>query len=117
MRAGAIYRDGRCVVRKVWRAASPWTRLRGLLGRKPLEPAAAEGLLLEPCSSVHTFWMRYPLDLVFLDSDNRVLNICRSVPPWSARASPGARKTLELAAGSVEAFQPCIGEELVWRMH
>lgn len=117
MKSGALYRGEHCVVPTVWRAANPWTRLRGLLARKPLKPAAAEGLLIEPCSSVHTFWMNYPLDLVFLDRNNRVVGICENVAPWSARAARGARKTLELAAGSVGMFKPCIGEELIWRVH
>ena len=117
MRTGALYRGEECVVPTVWRAANPWTRLRGLLGRKPLEPAAAEGLLIEPCSSVHTFWMGYPLDLIFFDRNSRVVSVCENVAPWSARAARGARKTLELAAGSVMVFKPCIGEELIWRIH
>jgi uncharacterized membrane protein (UPF0127 family) len=117
MKTGALYRGEDCVVPTVWHAADPWTRLRGLLGRRPLEPRAAEGLLIEPCGGVHTFWMSYPLDLVFLDRNNRVLNICENVNPWSTRAARGARKTLELAAGSVVVFGPRIGEELIWRMH
>ena len=117
MRTGALYRGEQCVVPTVWRAANPWTRLRGLLGRKPLEPAAAQGLLIEPCASVHTFWMDYALDLVFLDRNNRVLGICEKVVPWSTRGARGARKTLELAAGGVGIFKPSIGEELIWRSH
>jgi uncharacterized membrane protein (UPF0127 family) len=117
VRAGALYRGEQCVVPTVWHAATPWARLRGLLGRKPLEPAAMEGLLIEPCASVHTFWMDYPLDLIFLDRNNRVLTICENVAPWSARASRGARKALELVAGSVAVFEPRSGEELIWRIH
>ena len=117
MKTGTLYRGDRCVVPMVWHAANTWTRLRGLLGRKPLEAAAQEGLLIEPCSSVHTFWMRYPLDLIFLDSNSRVVGICENVTPWSMRAGRNARKTLELAAGSVAVFGPRIGEELVWRGH
>jgi uncharacterized membrane protein (UPF0127 family) len=117
MRTGALYRGEQCVVPTVWRAANPWTRLRGLLGRKPLQPAAAEGLLIEPCSSVHTFWMEYPLDLIFFDRNSRVLEVCQNVAPWSARAARGARKTLELAAGSILVLEPHIGEELIWRGH
>lgn len=117
MRSGALYRGEQCIVPTVWHAANPWTRLRGLLGRKALEPAAAEGLLIEPCSSVHTFWMEYPLDLIFLDRTNRVLEICEAVGPWSIRVARGARKTLELAAGSVVVLEPRIGEELIWRGH
>jgi len=115
VRVGAFYRGEKCVVPMVWHATNPWTRLRGLLGRKPLGPAAQEGLLIEPCSSVHTFWMTYPLDLIFLDSNSRVLGICEGVAPWSTRIGCGARKALELAAGSVAVFGPRIGEELIWR--
>ncbi len=117
MRAGALYRGQKCVVPTVWHAANPWMRLRGLLGRKPLRPGALGGLLIEPCFSVHTFWMRYPLDLIFLDSNNRVLDICGNVAPWSTRTGRGARKTLELAAGSIAVIGPRIGEELIWRSH
>lgn len=116
MRAGALYRGEQCVVPTVWHAANPWTRLRGLLGRKPLVPAAVEGLLIEPCASVHTFWMDYPLDLIFLDRNNLVLDIFENVAPWSTRAARGARKTLELVAGGVAVFEPRIGEELIWRI-
>jgi uncharacterized protein len=117
VRSGALYRGEQCIVPTVWHAANPWTRLRGLLGRKPLEPAAAEGLLLEPCSSVHTFCMGYPLDLIFLDRNNRVLEVCEKVSPWSMRGARGAAKTLELAGGSVVLLEPRIGEELIWRGH
>jgi uncharacterized membrane protein (UPF0127 family) len=117
VKTGALYRGEHCVVPTVWYAANPWTRLRGLLGRKPLEPAAAEGLLLEPCSRVHTFGMAYPLDVIFLDCNNRVLDICENVTPWSIRGARGGRKTLELAAGSIVAFAPRRGEELIWRSH
>lgn len=117
MKRGGLYRGEQCVVPTVWRAANPWTRLRGLLARKPLEPAAAEGLLIEPCASVHTFWMRYSLDLVFLDRNSRVLDVCENVTPWSTRGVRGARKTLELAAGSLKVLEPRIGELLTWRTH
>ena len=117
MRTGALYRGEHCVVPTVWHAVNPWTRLRGLLGRKPLEPAAAEGLLIEPCSSVHTFWMNYPLDLIFLDRNNCVLDIRENVAPGSICNARGARKTLELMAGGVVVFEPRIGEELTWRIH
>jgi uncharacterized membrane protein (UPF0127 family) len=72
--------------------------MRGLLGRKPL--AADEGLLLTPCSSVHTSFMRYPLDLVFLESDLTVLGIREHVKPWRVAGWVGARSVLELRAGA-----------------
>jgi uncharacterized membrane protein (UPF0127 family) len=115
---GAFYRGEQCVVQTVWHATNPWTRLRGLLGRRPLAGDAVEGLLIEPCGSVHTLGMTYPLDLVFLDRHNRVVDLCGDVAPWRFRAAQGrARKTLELMAGGLAAFKPRIGEEFIWRLH
>lgn len=77
-------------------------RLRGLLGCPPLE--CGEGLLLRPCSSVHTWFMGYPLDLVFLDGDGHVLRTVVSLPPFRFALGPkGTRSILELPAGAVEA--------------
>jgi len=116
VKAGAIYRGDACVVERVWRAANPWTRLRGLLGRRPLRHG--EGLLIEPCGSVHTFGMRYALDLVFLDRADRVVDVCAGLAPMRVRASRAkARKTLELPAGSLDRLVPVIGETLAWRAH
>src|SRR5215207_4523882 len=58
------------------------TRMKGLLGRRSLEPG--EGLLLQPAGSVHTAFMRFAIDVVFLDRDLRVLRVAASVRPWRA---------------------------------
>jgi hypothetical protein len=111
---GTLHREGgRPLLARVWRAASAWERLRGLLGRAPL--AADEALLLEPCSSVHTFGMRYPIDLAYLDRDGRVLRVVARVKPARLSARPGARATLEMAAGAAEALGLRPGERLEWR--
>jgi len=78
-------------------ADSYWTRLRGLVGRRGLDPG--EGLLLRPANSVHTAFMRFPIDVVFLDRDLTVLDVVESVPPWRVKARRGARAVLELGAG------------------
>lgn len=114
VRMGAIHREGRCLIPRVWRADNPLTRLRGLLGRRPLCGNAQEALLLVPCNSVHTFAMGYPLDIVFLDANERVLGWHCGVRPWRARACVRARATLELDAGSVEILRPQPGERWKW---
>ena len=81
-------------------ADTAWTRLRGLMGKKALAPG--EGLLLRPSGSVHTCFMRFPIDVVFLDADLEVLRVASAVRPWRARAQRGARAVLELAAGEAE---------------
>jgi uncharacterized membrane protein (UPF0127 family) len=81
-----------CVVAESFAA-----RLRGLLGRRALP--AREGMLIRRESSVHTFFMRFAIDVVFLDADERVLRIDPDVGPWRLKACRGARSVLELAAG------------------
>ena len=78
-------------------ADRPWTRLRGLLGRSDLPEG--EGMLFRRTGSVHTMFMRFPIDVVFLDAGLEVLSVRESVPAWRAVKQRGARVTLELAAG------------------
>ena len=58
-----------------------------------------EGLLLRPANSVHTAFMRFPIDVVFLDGELTVLDVVEDVPPWRMKARKGARAVLELGAG------------------
>jgi uncharacterized protein len=78
-------------------ADSPFLRLRGLLGRDGLEQG--EGLLLRPASAVHTCFMRFPIDAVFLDRDLTVVRIVSDLRPWRVAACRGSKAVLELAAG------------------
>ncbi len=73
------------------------SRMRGLLGRRELP--SDEGILLRPASSIHTWFMRFAIDAVFLDGDLRVLRIAPELPAWRFAARRGARAVLELAAG------------------
>ena len=81
-------------------ADTPLARMKGLLGRRSLD--AGEGLLLRPAGSVHTAFMRFAIDVVFLDRDLRVLRIAPSVAPWRVVAQRGAKAVLELPAGGAE---------------
>src|ERR687894_791859 len=96
----------RCVV-----ADTPTSRLRGLLGRSELRPG--EGLLLRPASAIHTCFMRFPIDAVFLDRDWRVVGISGDVRPWRAASSRGAKAVLELAAGESARLRLAPGDQLV----
>ncbi|NHZ35294.1 DUF192 domain-containing protein [Massilia rubra] len=92
--------DKRCVeVRgiRISVAYSFGARLVGLLGRRALAPD--EGLLLAPCSNIHTLFMRFAIDVVFLDSEGLILAIHRDVKPWRVRAARRAYACLELAGG------------------
>ena len=84
----------RCVV-----AETPLTRLRGLLGRSGL--GSGEGLLIRPTSAIHTCFMRFPIDAVFLDREFVVLRVVGDLRAWRVAACRGSRSVLELAAGEV----------------
>lgn len=77
------------------RALRTWPeRLRGLLGTG----AEAEGVLLSRCSSIHTFGMRYPLDVAFLGERGEVLRVCRGLGPRCVASCHGARCVIERPA-------------------
>jgi uncharacterized protein len=86
-------------------------RLRGLLGRTDLAPG--EGLLLRPSGSIHTWFMNFAIDAVFLDRDLRVVHIAGSIPPWRTARGRSARAVLELAAGEADRRRIGIGDVLV----
>jgi len=101
---------GRVVVRRCELADGFFSRFRGLLGRRGLDPG--EGLLLSPSSSVHTMFMRFPIDVVFLDRELQVVGVSADVRPWRLAGRRGARHVLELAAGEAQVRGIRPGERL-----
>ena len=88
--------DGDLIVRASV-ARSMWSRLRGLIAR-PLP--AGSGLLLPACSSVHTHFMSYPIDVVYLSGDESIVKVVPALRPWRfSAARGGAKHVLELPAG------------------
>ncbi len=87
-----------------------FSRFRGLLGRRGLPPG--EGLLLRPSSSVHTMFMRFPIDVVFLDRGLQVVGVSAEVRPWRLAGRRGTRHVLELGAGEAQARGIRTGERL-----
>ena len=75
-----------------------WERLRGLIGRRDLPPG--RGLLILRCNAIHTFFMRFPIDAVFYDRQDRVVRTVRNIRPWRLFVWGGFRavKVLETAA-------------------
>ena len=111
MKTGVLTKAGRTLIGEVLMADRFWTRAVGLLGRDSLGTDRA--LFLAPCASIHTFFMRFPLDLVFLGPAMRVVKVVRDVRPFRIVSGGfGALGVLELQAGwlSAEAVQP--GDEL-----
>ncbi len=85
-------------------ADRPWTRLRGLLGRSGLE--AGQGMLFRPAGSIHTMFMRFPLDVLFCDRELVVVGVERNLPPWRTARRRGAKVVVELAAGAAAGVDP-----------
>jgi len=87
-----------------------FSRLRGLLGRRELH--ADESLLLSPTSSIHTFFRRFPIDVVFLDRDLTVLATREPVRPWRMVSCRRAHSALELPAGACRRWAVRPGDRL-----
>jgi uncharacterized protein len=112
-RAGALRAEnvtrGRTLATRVAVADGPWSRLRGLIGRSPL--AAGEALLITPCSGIHTFFMGFPIDVLFLDAGGLVVAALGPLPPWRlTRIYPAAAVALELPPGTLAASGTADGD-------
>ena len=93
-------RNGALVAADVERAGTVGARLKGLLGRDGLEQGRA--LVIAPCTSIHTFFMRFAIDAAFLDGSGRVVRAIGNLRPWRAtRVYPGAALVVELPAGTL----------------
>jgi uncharacterized protein len=92
--------SGRVLVEDLELAKSSWSRFVGLMGRPTLEKG--RGLWIEPCNSIHMFFMRFAIDVLFLDRQRQVKKVMLNLKPW--RISPivfGARTVVELPAGTL----------------
>lgn len=91
---------GAWVARKVEKADTFWSRAKGLLGRESLDPEG--GMWLDPCTSVHGFFMAFPIDIAFLDAGLKVVRVER-LPAWGLSSwVRRARSVLELPEGAGE---------------
>src|SRR5436190_49832 len=99
--------DGAVVCERCTVARNPLTRMRGLLGRRGL--AAGEGLMLQSAGSIHTFFMRFPIDAVFLYADQRVLKVAAVMPPWRAAGVENRLRVASDIAQQVRRGEPSLG--------
>jgi uncharacterized membrane protein (UPF0127 family) len=102
--------SGRVIVADLEMARTSWSRFVGLMGRQSL--GAGAGLWIEPCNSIHMFFMRFAIDVLFLDRQQRVKKVMLNLKPW--RISPivfGARTVVELPAHSL-ADRGLVGSQL-----
>jgi uncharacterized membrane protein (UPF0127 family) len=85
-------------------------RRKGLLGRSGLESSSA--IIIAPCFSIHTMFMRFNIDVVFVDDDGRAVKVVRDMTPWRIAVDPTAHAVIELPAGSLRDRQVAIGDRL-----
>ena len=96
-------------------ARSPWARFRGLMMRQPQKFGDGSALVIDPCSSIHMFFMRFPIDVLYLDRENRVVRAQEGVRPW--RVGPlytkGAKFVVELPEGTIRSTGTQVGDEIL----
>jgi uncharacterized membrane protein (UPF0127 family) len=112
-RAGVMLTNARSrtvIARDVEVAVTRAARRKGLLKRTSLSPDTA--LVLAPCFAVHTAFMRFPIDVVFVDRAGYVRHIVRDLRPWRIAASRGAYATIEFAAGVADSLDLQVGDRL-----
>ncbi len=95
-----LQRTGETLAENIELANTYFTRLMGLMFRRRL--AEGKGLLLDPCPQIHTCFMRFAIDAVFVDKDGTVLYVKENMKPWRfGRFVRGSRRTLELPGGTL----------------
>ena len=100
---------GEIVADKVRIAQDFKSRSIGLLNRKSLDEN--EALLIKPCNSIHTFFMKFPIDVVFLDKKGKVVKIKESMQPWRLLSSmPRGFMVLELKSRKIQKIRIKVGD-------
>jgi uncharacterized membrane protein (UPF0127 family) len=92
-------------------AATSWSRSKGLLGRSGL--GEQEGLWIQPTSSIHMWFMRFPIDVIWAAEDGRVIKLVVNIKPWRMSFCRGAKVALELPVGAIARSGVQVGDHLV----
>ena len=103
---------GATVASRVELALDRATRRRGLLGRAALPPASA--MVLSPCWMVHTAFMQFPIDVLFVNAQGLVVHVARDVAPWRAAMSLRAHAVIELPAGAATRRDVHVGDRVTF---
>jgi uncharacterized membrane protein (UPF0127 family) len=103
-------RSGLVLAEKLETAFDSRTRRRGLLRRQGLDAGAA--LVIAPCNSIHTFFMKFAIDVVFVTRDGRVAKLCTALPPWRIGISWKSFAVVELPAGAAGRADTRVGDDL-----
>jgi len=114
MKIGVMTSNNQPLMPHVMLANNLWTRFKGLLGHGGLTDE--QGMLITPCNAVHTMWMRFSIDVVFLDKDGHITRIYRHLKPWRMAGCKQSTHVLELGAGMAEQYALKPGQQLTWQV-
>jgi len=103
-------RTGQIVAEHAELAQSPLKRMKGLLGKKGLAPD--EAIILRPASSIHTVFMRFAIDVIYIDRDNKVVKVVRDLVPYRFSAAKGAKTVIEMMTGATTTTDLQPGDQL-----
>ncbi len=103
-------RNGLVIAHDLTTAFDSRSRRVGLLRHESLPNGAA--MLIAPSNAVHTFFMRFPIDIAFVSRDGTVVKVCHAVRPWRIAAAVRAYGVVELAAGTLAAGDTVAGDVL-----
>lgn len=110
----SVYKSGNCIADQVESGNTFFKRFKGLMGRKSLREN--QGFYLNPCRSIHTFQMRFPIDVLFLSEGGIVVDIVKEMKPWRLKTSvKEAQSTLELPPKAADRLGIVIGDKLVFK--
>lgn len=99
------------LTRCMW-AQTAFERAKGLLGVTTLHPQ--NGMLISHCRSIHTFFMRFSLDVVYLAGDNTVVKVVHKLDPWRVSGCVKAAAVLETPVGTIASSGLEVGDHLLW---
>ena len=105
-------KDGVCLIENMNITTNVWERMQGLIGKPQL--ALNQGLMLSSCNSVHTFGMKYDIDLVYVNRDKKIVKLVQGLKPNRVSFCLNAASTLELNSGVIKNLGINFGDHLHW---
>ncbi len=106
-----VEESGKILADKIAIADSLGARAKGLLGKKELDDG--QGLLIRPCSSIHMFFMKIPIDVLFLAKDGRIIKVAKGLRPWRLCGCwIGCYMVLELKKGTIDIIEDIMGKHI-----
>ena len=105
-------RTDEVIVPRASLAADPFNRMRGLLGKASLSPG--EGIILQPASSIHTLFMRFAIDVIYLDEKGAIKKVVPNLVPFRFSWARGSHTVIEVPSGATRVLDLIPGDRLDW---